>query len=91
MAITFFQQRKKQRYLILAFILIILVVLLLVWQFFLLEKPKPKPKIIEGPKPAEIKINFEVLKDPILEGLQPFEEIPPFEEKVGRENPFIPY
>ena len=87
MAITFFQQRKKQKYLIGAFIVMILAILVIVWQGFLL-KPKPPIKVL---KPPEIKINFEVLKSPILESFQPFEEIPPFEEEAGRENPFLPY
>lgn len=93
MAIIFFQQRKKQKYLIAALILIILVILVIIWKGFLL-KPKPGYPPSVGPevlKPPKIEINFEVLKSPILEGFQPFEEIIPFEEEVGRENPFVPY
>ena len=91
MAITFFEQRKKQRYLILALALIISLTLIVVWKGFLFKKPKPQPGAVEFPRPAEIKINFEALKNPILEELQPFEEISPFKEEAGRENPFLPY
>lgn len=87
MAIALFRQRKTQKYLILALIVIILLILVVIWQGFLL-KPKLPP---EGLRPKKIEINFEVLKSPRLEELQPFEEIPPFEEEVGRENPFVPY
>ncbi|MDI6591444.1 MAG: hypothetical protein QME61_00655 [Patescibacteria group bacterium] len=85
MKIAFLEKRKKQKYLILT--IIILTILMGIWYGFLL-KPKPLPKVF---KPPEIKINFEVLKNPLLEELQPFEEIKPFEEKIGRENPFISY
>lgn len=87
MAIIFFQQRKRQRYLIGAFIVMVLAILVIVWQGFLL-KPKTQIEIL---KPPEIKINFEVLKNPILESFQSLEEISPFEEETGRENPFLPY
>jgi len=87
MTVIFFQQRKKQRYLIGAFIVMVLAILVIIWQGFLL-KPKPPIEIL---KPPEIKINFEVLKSPILENFQPLEKISPFEEEAGRENPFLPY
>lgn len=91
MALTFFEQRKRQRKFILISALIIFLTVILIWKFFLLPKPEPEPKVVEIPRPPEIKIDFEVLKSPILEKLQPFEEISPFEGEVGRENPFIPY
>lgn len=86
MAIVFFQQRKRQKYLALAFILAVLLTIFIMKREFWL-KPKILPKVI---KPAEVKINFEVLKKPILERLQSYEEIQPFED-AGRENPFLPY
>lgn len=89
MAITFIQKKEIQRYLILVFIVILLIITTIIWQgFFKKEKP-PSPEIF---KPAKkIEINFEVLKNPILEELQLFEVVAPFEEEIGRENPFIPY
>lgn len=89
MVITFLQQRKRQQYLILITLVIILLILIVVWQGFL-AKPKPAPSPTVSKLP-QIKINFEVLESPILKKLQPFEKIPPFEEEIGRENPFLPY
>ena len=89
MAITFLQQRKKQKRLIFVLLAVIILIFIVVWRGFLV-KPKPVlvPIISEPPK---IEINFGVLKSPILKELQPFEEINPFEEEIGRENPFTPY
>ena len=89
MAITFLQQRKKQKSLIFVLIAVIILIFIVVWRGFW-AKPKPVlvPMISEPPK---IEINFEVLKSPILKELQLFEEIKPFEEEIGRKNPFLPY
>lgn len=93
MAITFIEERKKQKYLIFIFIGILLVIFIVIWQGFL---KKEKPVFIEEKKERamifeKIKINFEVLDNPILKELQPFEKIPSFEGEKGRKNPFLPY
>jgi hypothetical protein len=67
---------------------ILIGALFLIWNYFFLKAPPPVSK---PAPPREIKINFDILKNPILEKLQPFEFIPLFEEKPGRENPFTPY
>lgn len=90
MAITFLQQKRKQQHLTLVFIGAILLILVVVWKG-LLSKPETPPLLPEPVKPPEVKINFEVLQNTFLEELKPLEEIPPFEETAGRENPFIPY
>lgn len=91
MAIVFLEKTKKQRYLIIAFLAVILITSFVIWRgFFIKEKPPEK----EIPKPAKkIEIDFETLKNPILEEFQPMEKIPPIgpEIEIGRENPFIPY
>jgi len=90
MAITFLQRRKIQKYLIPVFIVVILITIIVIWSGFLREDETIEPvKILIPPKKVEV--DFEVLKSPILEELEPFEEISPFEEKIGRENPFISY
>ncbi|PIP23797.1 MAG: hypothetical protein COX90_02000 [Candidatus Nealsonbacteria bacterium CG_4_10_14_0_2_um_filter_38_17] len=93
----FLQQRKKQRYLVLVFAGAIFVILLLIWSNFF-NKPSseptlPSPGVVIVPK--EIKINTDILKDPRLGELQPYEEIAPFTEtdteKIGRKNPFVSF
>jgi len=90
MAIIISEEKKRQNYFTIALgIVLILVILIAIWRVFL-NKPEKvlSPTIV---KPPEIKINFEIFKSPILKDLQPFEEIKPTEEPVGRENPFLPY
>ncbi|OIO45672.1 MAG: hypothetical protein AUJ24_00185 [Parcubacteria group bacterium CG1_02_36_42] len=88
MPIAFIEPKRRKQYLILLLVVIVIGALFLIWNYFFL---KPAPSISKPAPPREIKINFEILKNPILEKLQPFEKIPPFEEKPGRENPFTPY
>ena len=85
--ITSFQENKKQKYLFFLLGIAILGVLFFVWYKYL-YKPKPSLNV---PPPKTIDINFETLKNPILKELQLFEEIAPFEDQIGRENPFAPY
>lgn len=81
-------ERKRQQYLLL--ILFIILFIGAIW--FLYPKFKPTlPSTPQPSKPEKPEINFELLKNPILKELQPFEEIPPFEEELGRENPFLLY
>jgi hypothetical protein len=101
MAIVFQKKEKIQKNLILVFIVVVLITAFVIWLgFFKKEKELPLVELPVLPK-KEIKINFDILKSPALEKLQPFSEIEPFketlspegkiEEKLGRENPFIPY
>jgi len=82
--------KKKDRK-IFNWILLIIALVLAVWfgkDFFV------KPSFLapsSPPQARKVEINFEVLKNPLLQDLQPFEEIPPFEGETGRENPFLPY
>jgi len=88
MALTFIEPKKRQKYLIFILIVVIFAIAFLAWNYFLVKPKIPPPQPVQ---PAEIKINFEILKNPILDELQLFEEISPFEEEIGRENPFTPY
>lgn len=88
MALAFIGPKKRKIYLVVILIAVIFGIIFLVWNYFL---AKPLPVILEPTPPPEIRINFEVLKSPILEQLEPFEVISHFVGEVGRENPFIPY
>ena len=81
-----FPQNKILKYLILVILITSLVILI---KGVIL---KPKELVIPGvslPIP-QAKIDFEILSDPKVEELLPFEEISRPEE-IGRENPFLPY
>ncbi|PIR71771.1 MAG: hypothetical protein COX89_01395 [Candidatus Nealsonbacteria bacterium CG_4_10_14_0_2_um_filter_37_10] len=89
MAITFIEKRRRLRYLFPVLAIVILITAIVLWQgFFVEEKPLLPP--IEVPV-KKIEINYEILKHPLLEKLQFFEDISPFEGEFGRENPFLPY
>jgi hypothetical protein len=87
--VTTFQGNKKQRYLFLLLGIAILGMVFALWYRFLSRKPSSSHILPQ--KPPEIKIDFNMLKSPILRELKPFEKIVPLEDEVGRENPFIPY
>jgi len=91
MAILFLEKTKKQKYLIIVFLVVILITALVIWRGFFI-KEKPSEKVISKPK-REIQIDFETLKNPILENFEPVEKIIPLgpEIEIGRENPFISY
>lgn len=94
MAIEFRKQVKGQRNLIYIFSVIVLITAFLLWTRFLKpEKPSALEVLPPTPPIKKLEINFDVLKNPFLEKLQTFEGLPqlPLEEKIGRENPFIPY
>ena len=91
MAITFLEKRKKLRTLILILVVVILITLFVLWKGFFAKEEIPPIEIPVGKESKEVKINFQIFKDPLFGELQPFEEIPPLEEPLGRENPFLPH
>lgn len=90
MAITFQKREAKQKYLILVFLILILIAFLTVYFGFLKKQGVSLPPITvyESPK---IEINLLTLNSPFVKELLPFEEIKPFGDQIGRENPFEPY
>lgn len=97
MAVIFKEELKKQRNLIYVFLLAIFLIVIVVWQGFL-KKEEPVLEE-EGATVAQSpKIDFEILKNPILKELQPFLGLPIFSgeelstssaEQIGRDNPFL--
>lgn len=91
MAITFLEKRKRLRYLFSVLAIIILIAIIVIWRGFFVKEPEDVLPPIEKKSVKKIEIDFQTLKKPFLEELQPLEAIPSFEGEVGRENPFIPY
>lgn len=91
MAITFLEKRKKLKELIPVVMVAVLITVFILWRgFFVKGEPQLSEELLKKPA-KKIEINFQVLKHPIFEKLQLFEEIPLFEQDLGRENPFRPY
>lgn len=94
MVITFVRKRKTQKHLVFIFGMLILVIIV-VFSVKFLKKEEifvSRPLVLK--RLPEIKINFEVLEDPIFQKLsRSFPGLPslPSVEKVGRENPFLSY
>lgn len=59
--------------------------------FLLVQKVFFKEKVKKEIPPPKIEIDFRVLESQALKELEPFEKIEPFEDQIGRENPFLPY
>ena len=91
MAITFLQAKKQQRYLVLTLALVIFAILIIVWQGFLKGKEVPVNPLEPLLAPEKVSIDWPTLKDPKVVVLQTFEQILPFEGKIGRKNPFLTY
>jgi hypothetical protein len=78
---------------------IVLLTLGVIWWGFLRSEPQkvaPAQGVGGQLKQPEIQIDFETLNSPFLQEVEEFPEIPPFSpsttgERLGRENPFIPY
>lgn len=88
--VTFIEEKKKQKRLIYIMAVALLITFFVLWQGFL-RQSGVIPK--EGVMPVELKkveIDFAILESPVLKGLSDFEPISQFEEKIGRENPFLP-
>lgn len=88
MPVNFIQERKKQKNLVIALVIIFIIAGFILW-FGYFKKSSVAPVVIFTV--AELKINFEVLKNPFFEESELFEKTPPFEGEKGRSNPFIPY
>ena len=70
---------------------VIVIAFIVLWfGYFREEKPVSVPEV-SGPALREIKINFDILENPLLKKLQPFIGTPSFEGEAGRSNPFISY
>ncbi len=59
--------------------------------FLLVQKVFFKEEVKKEIPPPKIEIDFRVLESQALKELEPFEKIEPFEDQIGRENPFLPY
>lgn len=91
MAITFLEKRKKLKELIPVAVVVVLITTFVLWRGFFVKEELQLPEELLKKPAKKIEINFQALKHPIFEKLQLFEEIPLFEQDLGRENPFTPY
>lgn len=91
MPVNFLQQRKRQKFLVPIVLAVLGLTFIVLWFGYFKKKEAPTEVGVSAPVLQEIKINFEVLENPLLKELQSFEEITPYEGSIGRENPFLPY
>lgn len=97
MAEDFVSQKKKQRNLIIILLLVFAVTIGVLFQGFFTGGDEVLPEEESYVKKPEIKLDFDILEDPIFDNLNSFPEIEPFQENattgevIGRENPFLPY
>lgn len=85
--------KKKERQTLLGLVFVVVVFLIIVVIFFGLikgEKVVTSSDVVPAYIPKTIEIDFEILKSPIFQELEMFEEIGMPKTK-GRDNPFLPY
>jgi len=79
---------------VIAAVLFLMLTIGVIW-FGFIKKPTETTQTAESETslsfPKKIKINLQVFKNPIIEQLNPFEEIKPLEERPGRSDPFTKY
>lgn len=86
-----FDTKKKPPIILIVGLVALIALAVGAWQFFL-NKTELTPVSYENiPEPERIEIDSKFLESPEIEELILFEEIPPFEGEIGRDNPFIPY
>ncbi|MEK9135272.1 MAG: hypothetical protein AAB451_03155 [Patescibacteria group bacterium] len=89
MSISFLEQKKKNKLLLPILGGIIVVTLIIIWLGF---SRKPESPLSISLLPVhKINIDWQVLKNPILDNLELFEVIQPLQGSYGRKNPFLPY
>lgn len=89
MAIVFLEQKQKQKYFIIILAIIIFLTGIVLWRG-LHPASEKQPSPVSVSKTPTLEINFGTLKSSLLKELQLFEPIKPFEDGLGRKNPFVP-
>lgn len=90
MVIEVLEEKKRQKFLAVVFIIVLCLIFLVLFLGIFKKRRIFVPQVAILPEQKKIEINFDVLKDPALKELTPFEEVSLPKEK-GRENPFLPY
>lgn len=88
---TFTQQNKRNQILILLFFGVLFVTSVVLWQGFFKKGAVVLVPLPEALAQKKIEIRFDVLKGKELEELQIKPVSFPLPEKIGRENPFVPF
>lgn len=90
MSADFIKERKKQKYLIVISGLVVLAAVFVLW-FGYFREPEVSFEIVPIVTVKEITVDFSIFEHPFLQEFSLFEDVPPFQEERGRENPFLPY
>jgi len=92
MAVNLIEQKKRQKYLLAGAITIVIITAGFLWFTYMgalnpfsLLFPSAEENPVPNPTPA---INFSVFENGLLKKLEPFFQLPAFDGRTGRENPF---
>ena len=93
MPISLLEQKKKRKLLLPILGGVMALTLIVLWANFFKKPAAPPllPLATAVPPSQKINIDWETLKNPILEKLESFDVIPPLPGSYGRKNPFLPY
>ena len=84
-------QKQKQILLLVIFLIVIFATAIVVW-FGVYKKELPgfAAESLDVVPPRPVNISFSVFGTQFFKDLVYFEEIQPYDEEVGRDNPFVP-
>jgi len=105
MAVDFIQKNRKQKYLLFIVLGLAVVTFIILWfgyfnkeeelptveGVYIEKKNEEELPTVEGVyiEKKNVKINYELLENPLLKELVPFESAPSYDGNLGRENPFV--
>ena len=92
--VTFQKKEEKQKYLGLIALVVIFLIFMVIRYGFSKKGGETRPSVPSQPiaySLEAVEINFDIFKNSFFEHALPFERIKPFEGRIGRENPFVPY
>ena len=95
MALTFLQRKKMQQGLVLALVVVLFITAAVLWLGFFNKggggAGAQEPETGANQKLQQVEINFDILKNPLLEEFDAPPEPVLAPEFVGRSSPFLPF
>jgi len=89
MAVDFIEKKRKQKYLTYVVFGIAIITGLILWFGYFKEPGEEAGSEPVSISTRDVKIDYQVLENPFLKSLTPFEKTPEYEGDLGRIDPFL--
>jgi len=87
MAVDFVEKKKKQKYLLFIVLGLLAITAVILWFGYFNQEPEQPEEVYIVKK--NVKINYEILDNPILKELVSFQKTPDYDGVLGKSNPFL--